>query len=561
MARRTVNVLIGGEAGQGLATVGQVLAQALVRGGWEVLVTQSYHSRIRGGHNTMAVRASRERIWAPREEVDLLVALNAETIALHASKLSEKGLLLADQGLDPGQAPCLQVPFKELASGKFTNVAALGVTACLLGLELPLVKGALEKFMGKMPDEVIQKNHQTLSDACKWAQGQIARFEPLAAASGGQGRIMLNGNQAIALGAASAGVKFCSFYPMTPSTSIALTLIGLADRMGLVVEQAEDEIAAINMALGASYAGAPALVPTSGGGFALMTEGVSLAGMLEQPVVIALAMRPGPATGLPTRTEQGDLEFVLHAGHGEFPRAVFAPGSPQDCFYLTRKAFELAEQLQIPVFILTDQYNADCLRAVDPFEVDGLEAGGLPNLEPAFEKPYQRYAVTENGVSPRLVPGMGPELVVADSDEHTPDGHITEDLEVRVQMVDKRLRKDKQLRRMVTAPDLAGHAPPELLLVSWGSTKGAVREAVNLMREQGRQVCTCHFNQVWPLVPEQFLPEFKAAGKVVCVEGNATGQFARLLRRETGFEMDRLILRYDGLPFTPEYILRQLKDL
>ena len=371
---------------------------------------------------------------------------------------------------------------------------------------------------------------------------------------------MLNGNEAIALGAISAGLKFCAFYPMTPSTSIPLTLQAAADTMGLVVEQAEDEIAAINMAIGASFAGAPAMVATSGGGFALMVEGVSLAAMTETPVFIVVAQRPGPATGLPTRTEQGDLELVLHAGHGEFPRAIFAPGTVEECFHLTRQALFLAEKYQSPIFLLTDQFLADSYRAVTPFDVESLESVTVGSSPDKVTLPYQRYAITDSGVSPRLLPGFSEHLVVCDSDEHTSDGHITEDLTVRQQMVAKRLRKLQGLRTEVTPPEYLGDKNPEVLFVTWGSSRGSVLEAAATLRAQGRQVAALCFSQVWPLIPEQFLPYLQEAKQVVMVEGNATGQFAGLIRRETGFQIPKMILRYDGLPITPEYIFEQLSE-
>jgi len=301
------------------------------------------------------------------------------------------------------------------------------------------------------------------------------------------------------------------------------------------------------------------MVATSGGGFALMVEGVSLAGMTESPIVVVVAQRPGPATGLPTRTEQGDLEFVLHAGHGEFPRAIFSPGTVEQCFHLTRRAFELAERYQGPMFLLTDQFLADSYRAVAPFGVENLDTV-RPGTGAVESMPYLRFAITESGISPRVFPGITKHLVVADSDEHTEDGHITEDPSVRRQMVEKRLRKGEGIRAEVIAPEMEGESNPDLLLVSWGSSKGAVGEAASRMRSTGEKVATLHFSQVWPLVPEQFMGHLDSARQVVCVEGNAIGQLARLIRRETGFQMKKKVLRYDGLPLTPESILRELNQ-
>jgi 2-oxoglutarate ferredoxin oxidoreductase subunit alpha len=560
MERTEVNVLIGGEAGQGLVTLGELLAKSLVRAGYVIVVSQSYHSRIRGGHNTYTIRASAGKIVAPREEVDLLVALNPETVTLHKSERSAGGLTIVDKDFETTSDNCLQVPYVELGEKQFSNVVALGVVSLLLGLELEMVGRALDDAFGKKAPELAEKNMQILEESYTWCSQQGVNFSKLAPPSDLGKRLLMNGNEAIAMGALSAGVKFCSFYPMTPATSIALNLAAQASSMGLVVEQAEDEIAAINMAIGASFAGAPSIVPTSGGGFALMTEGVSLAGMSETPLVIVVAQRPGPATGLPTRTEQADLEFVLHSGHGEFPRAIFSPGTVEECFWLTRKAFEVAAKSQGPVFILTDQFLADSARPVEPFDLAGIVTVETGVEKKSSDLPYFRYNIYESGISPRLLPGMSKHLVVAGSDEHPVDGHLTEDLSVRKFMVEKRLRKEEKIIAEVVPPEIQGDEKPDLLLVTWGSSKGAILEAAVNLRNDSTRVGTLHFSQVWPLVPHQFLGVLQDAGEVVCVEGNALGQLARLIRRETGFTFHRRVLRYDGLPITPEYILRALGD-
>ena len=558
MTGTTLSILIGGEAGQGLVTIGQVLAKSLVRSGYSIVVTQSYQSRIRGGHNVFSIRVGSDEMIAPTESVDLLVALDGDTATLHLNELSSSGLVVVDSAFDIVGNAFLRVPFKELAEGRFSNIAALGVVGCLLGLDEPLMARTLNDFFGKKKAHLAEENRRALAAAAGWAAANARPSHKLPAVPSRPQRLMVNGNEAIALGALSAGLRFFSFYPMTPSTSIGLTLAAQAKRLGFIVEQAEDEIAAINMAIGASFAGAPSMVATSGGGFALMVEGVSLAAMTETPLVIVVAQRPGPATGLPTRTEQADLEFVLYAGHGEFPRAIFAPGSAEECFHLTRRSFELAERYQGPMFLLTDQFLADSYRAVPPFDVENLPPVRAGTKEVA-SSPYARFAITESGISPRLLPGMSRHLVVADSDEHTEDGHITEDLAVRVQMVDKRLRKGKGIRAEVIPPDTDGEESPDLLLVSWGSSKGAVQEAASRMRSDAMRVATLHFSQVWPLVPEHFLSSLESARQVVSIEGNAFGQLAGLIRRETGFEIKKQVLRYDGLPITPESIVRQLK--
>jgi len=559
MSDGSFNILIGGEAGQGLATIGELLTKAFGRGGYSLVTTSTYESRVRGGHSTVALRVSAEKVASPSESFDLLVALNPESAKLHRKELSTQGLIILDEAFQVDDEACIRVPFKELAKGKFSNIAAVGVVGFLLGLEEQSLLGVLEDFFGKKKPQLAGENRGALTKAFRWAAQLPSSFHrKFAPIPDSPSRLIMNGNQAIALGALSAGVKFCSFYPMSPATSIAIGLIRKARQMGLVVEQAEDEIAAINMAIGASFAGAPSMVTTSGGGFALMVEAVSLAAASETPLVVVVAQRPGPATGLPTRTEQADLEFVLHAGHGEFPRAIFAPGTIEECFHLTRKAFELAERYQGPMFLLTDQFLADSYRAVKPFDLKSISPVQTASEVSALSTPYRRYAITASGVSPRLLPGRSEHLVVADSHEHTEDGHITEDPSMRKRMVEKRLRKLEGIRAETIPPETDGDVNPELLLVSWGSSKGAVSEAASRMRSKGRAVATLHFSQVWPLVEEQFSEAIKGAKEVVCVEGNATGQLADLIHRQTGFEITRRVLRYDGLPLTPESILREL---
>lgn len=559
MGAKATNIVIGGEAGQGLVTVGEFLSRALVRAGYAIVVSQDYLSRVRGGHNTFAIRVDAEAVLAPTEGIDLLVALSAETLGLLRGRLTERALVLADaaHGLD-GQAG-LAIPYKDLCPKPlYENMAALGVLGSLLCLDPAWITELIREKFGKKGEAVVAANLEVFTKAMEWTADQKAPFSCLAPAADRSGRIMLNGNEAIALGGLAAGVNFCSFYPMTPGTSVMQTCVNHADRLGVVCEQAEDEIAALGMALGASYAGARPMVSTSGGGFALMVEGVSLAGMIETPVTVVVAQRPGPATGLPTRTEQGDLDLVLHAGHGEFPRAVFAPGTVEQCFHLAHKAVDTTERFQSPVFVLTDQFFADSYRDVAPFDLDALPSVARPLTSVPDPAAYERYAVTDSGVSPRLLPGFTEATVVLDSDEHTPDGHITEDLGVRVTMQDKRMRKLAGLAAAAVPPDLYGEAAGATVLVCWGSTLGAALEAAEELARKGEKAAVLHFSQVWPLVPETFVPLLEKAARTVMVEGNFVGQLARLIRRETGVVFDTLVTRYDGLPFTAAYILERL---
>ena len=537
-------------------TIGQLLSKSLVRQGYHIVVTQSYQSRIRGGHNAFYIRVSPERIVAPPDEIDVLITLDAEGITLHRDEMAPSGWILCDVRYAREGKRILSVPYAEFGEGEFLNMAAYAVTGCLLGLENGFMESMIRDTFGKKMDAAaVEKNLAVVGKAVKWVaeRAQDIGFESLPKVSVSGRRIMVNGNEAIALGAMAAGVRCGFFYPMTPATSIMLTLIKHAKKMEVVVEQAEDEIAAVNMAIGASFCGARSMVATSGGGFALMTEGISLAAMTETPLVVAVAQRPGPATGLPTRTEQGDLEFILHGGHGEFPRAIFAPGSIEECFELTARAFEVAEASQGPVFVLTDQFLADSYRAVSPFEVrKRMEESTRPENGNGT---YKRYAMTPDGISERRFPGESEALVVADSDEHTEEGHITEELTLRVRMVQKRMKKLARILEMSVPPTFFGDDEPETLFICWGSSWGAVQEAVEALRHEGHRAAMIHFSQVWPLRSDDFMDKLETAKRVIGVEGNATSQFARLIRRETGFEISDHITRYDGLPLTPRYIL------
>lgn len=566
--RNSLTIVIGGEAGQGLATAGELLSRILTGAGHNFLTFQGYHSRIRGGHNTFALKIDPAPLSGPEEGADLVLSLNVETDVIDGPRLRPGGLLLAfGPGAEvPAGASILEVPFAQLSSPREWNMAALGLLTAALALPLAQAAEEVEKlFQSKGGGD---KPLAALKAAYYWAEPKISgRFQVSPAAPGHAPRLMMTGNEALALGAAAGGINFCSFYPMSPATSVALSLAGWAVEAGLLVEQAEDEIAAVNMALGAAYGGAPALVSTSGGGFALMCEGVSLSAMIETPVVIAVVQRPGPATGLPTRTEQGDLNLVLHAGHGEFPKAILAPSSTEECFELAARAAHLAEGSQGPVFILSDQFLADCTRPIPPFDFKALpepvNTVEIHRENEAALKPGQEYlryrADVPDGRSPRLLPGFSDHLVKLDSDEHTPDGHITEDLAWRIKMQDKRLKKKDWLLEHVLPPDYHGAEAPAVLLVTWGSSKGAALDALRLLSTRNIEAGLLHFSQLYPLRPEDWLPRLNRAAKVVFAEGNAQGQFAQLVRRECGFVPHQRIARYDGLPLTAAYILERLE--
>jgi len=563
-----LNVMIGGEAGQGVQSLGFILAKSLARGGYHVFADQDYESRIRGGHNFFRVRVSDRQIAALTEEVDILIAMNKESLDLHLGKLMEDGVAIFDEEATKDYGPArglFGLPLERLARERagdrlMSNSVALGAALGLVryGLEI-LDKVLAEHFKG----EVAQANILAARAGYDYIREKFkGNFNKQFRSLGQAKRMLLNGNEALALGAVAAGCKFVAAYPMTPATTILEYLAGKAEETGMVVVQPEDEIAAINMIIGAAFAGARAMTCTSGGGFCLMVEGLGLAGITETPVVIVNSQRSGPGIGLPTRTEQGDLEFVLHAAHGEFPRAVLAPATVEDVFYLTAKAFNLAEKYQTPVIILTDQYIGSSYATVERFDLSKItiERGQLLSEDEAARLgQYKRYQFTESGVSPRALPLYKNTLVVADSDEHNEEGHPIEDAETRTKMMLKRLRKLEGIRREIGQPRFYGSPQAELTLVGWGSTYGALKEAVDMLQAQQIGANLLHLNELWPFPAEAVSSVLGKSRQSLAVENNATGQLARLIRRETGLKVSGTILKFDGRPFSPAGIVREAK--
>lgn len=562
-------VKIGGEAGQGIQTVGDSLAKVFSRSGYHVFAHQDYESRVRGGHNFFQIRVSDAPIVAARDKIDILVAFDGESIERHRPELADSGVIVHDPAVTGwgNEGPeFLEVPFVQLATSAggskiMANTVATGAVLGMLGLELPPFFEVLKEGLKKKGDAVIEANISAARSGRDVAVERCLRCSFTAAPAGSQ-RMLVGANEMVGLGALVSGCRFYSAYPMTPSTGVMLYLAAKAREFGVVVEQAEDEISAINMALGASFAGVRSMTGTSGGGFALMVEGLSLAGMTETPVVVLLAQRPGPATGLPTRTEQGDLLFALNAGHGEFPRILFAPGTPEQAFYLTNKAFDLSQKYQVPAFVLTDQYLADTLWTMDSLDLDravykdyrlrGESLGALDG--------YKRHAFTADGVSPFAVPGDSAHLVVTDSDEHDEEGHLIEDAPTRNAMVDKRLfRKLPRIVAEMAQPLRYGHDEPDIVLVGWGSTFGILKEAVDAL-SQTTKAAMLHFSEIYPMPEPKFLDVLKRAPRTIMVEQNGTSQFARLLRAETGFVFHGHMNRVDGRPWTRDSFLEDLHE-
>ena len=437
-----------------------------------------------------------------------------------------------------------------------TNTVDLGAALGLVGYDFKLLEEILTGFFS---GETANKNIKAAQAGYQEAQ-RFPAFQKKLTQTSNVRRMLLNGNEAMSVGAIAAGCKFIAAYPMTPITPIMEYFAAKSEEFGLVVVPAEDEIAAMNMVIGAAYAGVRAMTATSGSGFCLMAEGLGLAGMTETPIVVIEGQRPGPAIGLPTRTEQGDLEFVLHAAHGEFPRVVFAPANADDCFWLTVKAFNLAEKYQVPVLIMTDHYLANSYFTADKFDVNKVTIDrGTMFTKEATGAEYKRYAFTESGISPRAFPGDKNALVVADSDEHDEAGHIIEDAETRKKMMDKRLRKLNGLKEDVIPPGFYGAEKPDTLLIGWGSTYGVIKEAVDTLNRDGGSYSHLHLSQIWPFPVEAVVAAMQKARHSYMIENNATGQLAGLIRRETGLSVSGTILKYDGRPFTPDIILRELR--
>ncbi|MDF2523251.1 MAG: 2-oxoacid:ferredoxin oxidoreductase subunit alpha, partial [Clostridiales bacterium] len=443
---------------------------------------------------------------------------------------------------------------KEIGNARMSGSIAIGAVLKLFGESLEYVN---DVFKSLMKEQYLELNLIAVREGYNIVE---KRFPHL---SGGFGDWMiLSGSTALSMGAVAAGLKFYSAYPMSPSTSILEYLASKSGEMGLVVEQAEDEIAAINMAIGASYAGAKAMTGTSGGGFSLMVEALGLSGIAEIPLVVVDVQRPGPATGLPTRTEQSDLKFVISASQGEFPRMVIAVRNHSDAFYQTIRAFNIAEKYQIPVIILSDQYIGDSSATVKPFDLSGIEIVNH-NESKYGEGEYLRYRFTEDGISPRLIPGSTKNFIAIDSDEHDERGWITESAEMRIKMMDKRMKKLDKLKMELIEPEFLGMESFETLLVGWGSTFGAISEAVNLLNEkEGGKYAALVFGDIYPLPQKQLKEKASQAKRIINIEQNATGQLADLIREQTGIVCTSSILKYDGRQICGEEIVEEfLKEV
>ena len=578
MRKNRLNILIGGEAGQGVISSSLTLAKVFTRGGLHAFVLNEYPNTVKGLHNWCSICIDRKPLSSQRAAIDLLIALNRDTILQHRAELSAARALVYDPAdCDPssllpeaGSLRLYPLPMSELVKSRgggmqMRNSAAIGATLALVDYDFSILGELLEELFRAKGAGVARENIDLARAGYDYAR---RRFK------GGTGIVMrkqvspplmlLSGNEAICLGAIRAGAKLLAAYPMTPTSSIIHYLAACQEKFRLVVKHTEDEIGAVNMAIGANFAGVRSFVCTSGGGFSLMTEGLGLAGMTETPLVCVVGQRPGPATGQPTHTAQGDLRFLIHASQGEFPRIVIAPGDVEECFYETFNAFNLAEIFQTPVLILSDKYLGESYRSCPKFDSAGLkiERGKLLD-ENALAKQdnYRRYLFVRDGISPRALPGQAGGIHTATSYEHDEDGFYEERPAAVARMLEKRWKKQDSMRRVLPAPKRFGKAEAKVALISWGSTKGVILQALPMLRAAGVEVCFHQLVYLHPF-PAQYVAALQRRARMsIVVEHNQSGQLAALIRENTGREVDAKLLKYDGQPFYPAELAERVMEV
>jgi 2-oxoglutarate ferredoxin oxidoreductase subunit alpha len=580
MAKVDLSVAIGGAAGQGIATPGDILARIFVRRGLHLNAYNAYQSIVRGGHIFLTLRTSDEPVLSFGDKLDVMMPLNQDTMNRHLGLMkSGSAVLYNGDKIKPGEvAAGVQLcPFsvKELAptirGDLVQNTIALAAVLRLIGVEFKILEDILTLQFKRKGEAVVAENVGVARAGYEYAG---THFKPLQFALPDTGKKLafFEGNQALAMGGAAAGVRFYCAYPMSPSSGVLHWMARHARQLGIMVRQVEDEIGVINMAIGAAHAGCRAMCATSGGGFALMTEGLGAAAMMEIPVVCINVQRAGPATGVPTKTEQGDLWQVMGAGQGDYPRIIVAPTNIPDCFKTVPQLFNLVDKFQCPGIVLSDLLLSEGRSSVDPAElefnvpIDRGEVIGLNGATPPLNGGYKRYELTDDGISPRALPGtVGFEHVVA-TDDHDEDGVLISDEYTnphkRQAMHEKRMRKMESILPLIEAPKLWGAADAQVTLVGWGSTEGVIQEAIgNLAREEGITANALQVKWIVPLHGEAIAAILSKSRKIVIVENNYSGQFARYLRSETGIMAAAHIRKYDGEPFMPHHLVDGVKAI
>lgn len=588
--KKKISIKIAGAQGQGAGSGGQGLSKVFKRAGWHVFGIFDYMSLIKGGHSFFQITLSDEEIHANTEKFQVVISFdpqNVEETIFDIRTLSEGGLFIVDDAVQ--LKPEIEATLKEVGAQLcpipmvklgteiggnriMANTVALGAVVGLLGLPFEYIDNVVRENFQKKSPEIADKNSAVAKAGYDYGKEnftKLFKFEiPALNKAETEKNMLINGNEAIAFGSYAAGCRFFSAYPMTPGTSVFEWFTKNNAKLGVVTKHVEDEIAAVLMAIGASQVGARAMTSTSGGGFCLMVEGIGLAGMTEVPVVVVDAQRGGPSTGLPTRTEQSDLLFAINASHGEFPKIVLAPGTVEQCYEAGVRAHNLAAKYQCPVIILTDLLMADHLKdskqsSFPQVKVDYGKLLSKADLD-KLEEPYLRYKFTEDGVSPRALPGHPKSVYAPATDEHDETGHITEDIGNRIRMMDKRMKKMETALQDIKGPEFYGPENADLTIVVWGSTYGAAVEAVELFNrdEANKQkINVLQFTEVWPFPVKLTEEAWKKIKYPISIEQNYTSQFTKLLKSETGLEVKKRINKYDGRQITPEEIVREVKKV
>lgn len=570
---------VGGQQGEGIESTGEIFSMAMNRLGYYLYGYRHFSSRIKGGHtnNKITVRPTEVRIIP--DDLDILVAFDQETIDVNYKELTENGIILADAKFEPvepedSKAPVIAIPFttiaSELGTSLMKNMVAIGASAALLKLDKSVFEAVVKEIFAKKGEEVVAKNmlaiehgYAQLLELAPEKEGAYA-LEP----ADGQRRLYMIGNDAIALGALAAGVRFMAAYPITPASEIMEYLIKKLPLFGGTVIQTEDEIAAATMAIGSNYGGVRAFTASAGPGLSLMMEAIGLSGMTEQPLVIVDTQRGGPSTGLPTKQEQSDLMQMIYGTHGEIPKVVIAPSTGTEAFYDTIQAFNIAEELQCPVIILSDLQLSLGKQTVEPFDYDSIQVtrGKLlsgDSVPEAEEKSYfKRYEVTEDGISPRVLPGMKHAIHHVTGVEHDETGKPSEAAGNRKKQMDKRMKKLENIRFDQPVYANAPHEEADVLLVGFNSTRGVLEELQRSLNNQGITTNHAHIRLIHPFPAEEMMNYVQSAKKVLVVENNATGQLASILKMNVGgHQKIQSVLRYDGTPFLPRQLETQVKEM
>ena len=580
MPKIDLSIAIGGAAGQGIATPGDILARIFVRRGLHLNAYNAYQSIVRGGHIFLTLRTSDEPVLSFGDKLDIMIPLNQDTMNRHLGLMKSGSVVLYNgDKIKPGEATAgVQLcPFsvKELApkvrGDLVQNTIALAAVLQLIGVEFKILEDILTLQFKRKGEAVIDENVGVARAGYDYAAAHFQSF-PVALPDMGRNLAFFEGNQALAMGGAAAGVRFYCAYPMSPSSGVLHWMARHARQLGIMVRQVEDEIGVVNMAIGAAHAGCRAMCATSGGGFALMTEGLGAAAMMEIPLVCINVQRAGPATGVPTKTEQGDLWQVMGAGQGDYPRLIVAPTTIVDCFKTVPQLFNLADKFQCPGIILSDLLLSEGRSSVDPAELDfnvPIDRGaviGLNGSTPPVNGGYKRYRLTDDGISARALPGTpGFEHVVA-TDDHDEDGVLISDEYTnphkRQAMHEKRMRKMESILPLIDPPRLWGAEDAQVTLLGWGSTEGVIREAIEkLSTEENIAANLLQVKWIVPLHGAAITTLLSKSKRVVIVENNYSGQFARYLRSETGIAADGHIRKYDGEPFMPHHIVDGVKAI